>query len=152
MQMKSSLPAGATAIGIMCAVDGPEDVADIAKLAGVEPLVVMDSSVGAVFGAHAGEKQPRFPAPGINRIIATVPGESAGCKSSDMNYTPSLEPGTPRIVAIHRRARRVCMKYLPPLSLAHSPRRLLHHPAASPEYLPSPLPPLTWTLRRRRGG
>jgi len=32
------------AIGILCAVEGPEDVADIAKLAGVEPLVIMDSS------------------------------------------------------------------------------------------------------------
>ena len=32
------------AIGVLCAVEGPEDVADIAKLAGVEPLVVMDSS------------------------------------------------------------------------------------------------------------
>lgn len=72
MKMKSSLPAGATAIGMMCAVNGPEDVADIAKLAGVEPLVVMDSSVGAVcFRVHAGKKHPGSPAAGISHIIAT---------------------------------------------------------------------------------
>ena len=43
---------GSAAIGVLCAVDCPEDVADIARLAGVEPLVVMDSSAWQVIPAE----------------------------------------------------------------------------------------------------
>lgn len=43
---------GSTAIGVLCAVDCPEDVVDIARLAGVEPLVVMDSSAWQVIPAE----------------------------------------------------------------------------------------------------